>query len=528
MLAKRSRVFWADWAWSLAGAAPFLSVYAVHFLSLGARATGFVQLDQPYYAAIGRDFFTRGDILGASNPYDPGSAAPVIYHQWFPWLLGFAVKVLGLDPGYFYAVLGVLLAVVCARLTMALVEARLEGRPDHRRLLFLLTMWGGGALTLGAFLGHLGGGWRQPFAFDPMSLDPMDGQWFLNWGRNLLFTTEALYHALTAAFWLAVLRRRWTFALVLAALIAQTHPWTGLPALLILAVWSAARYRREPAALSASFLAATLGTLALCLWYHMIYLNGFEAHRLMAARWEIAWTAPLSSLALAYLPAAAAALVEAYRRRGRLDEFGRFLAVCFLTTFLLSKHEWFMRPHQPLHFTRGYSWLALCLLGLPACDDALGRLRRRVPSARARTAALLVVGALLVLDNAVFLARNARSAYASFSPLWMTEQDRDLFAQMRRTRLRGVFLSESYHMCYLSAVYTDVRPYLGHWILTPDFQQRRAQAVAWLRKGEAGAWLDSVDLVAVGPDRVPAALLAAPWRLALSNGRWRLYERARP
>ena len=42
--------------------APFAVVYLGHFLS-GSGATGFIQIDMPYYSANGREIFERGNGL---------------------------------------------------------------------------------------------------------------------------------------------------------------------------------------------------------------------------------------------------------------------------------------------------------------------------------------------------------------------------------------------------------------------------------------------------------------------------------
>src|SRR5438105_15936876 len=96
-------------------------------------------------------------------------------------------------------------------------------------------MWGGGLLCLGRAAQNLLHG--RPAAESLFAYDPFDGWWFQNWGRNLVFPTEAVYHALAAAVWLAVLGRRYALALAAAAFLAATHPFSGLQILLILLVW---------------------------------------------------------------------------------------------------------------------------------------------------------------------------------------------------------------------------------------------------------------------------------------------------
>src|SRR5262245_13067200 len=218
---------------ALAVLLPFYTVHAAHFW-LHPDATGFIQNDQPYYVANGREVFERGNGFAHPNPYDPDPNAPVIYFHWLTWLYGGAVKFLGTDPALVPLVLGLIGGVTCSWLTLRIVECLL---PEIRSVipLFLLAMWGGGLLCLAGLL-FAPGTIRSPsarlFAFDPAS-----GWWFLNWGRNLMYPTESVYHAIVAAVWLAILRGRENWALLGGALLAATHPFSGLQLLLFLGGW---------------------------------------------------------------------------------------------------------------------------------------------------------------------------------------------------------------------------------------------------------------------------------------------------
>src|SRR5439155_21748675 len=85
--------------WPALGVVPFLSIYLAHYASPLGIPTGFIHGDMPYYAANGREIFERGNGLAHPNPYDPDPHAPVIYFHWFTWVLGFAIKKIGIEPG---------------------------------------------------------------------------------------------------------------------------------------------------------------------------------------------------------------------------------------------------------------------------------------------------------------------------------------------------------------------------------------------------------------------------------------------
>ena len=73
---------------------------------------------------------------------------------------------------------------------------------------------------------------------DMFHFDPNEGFWFLNLGRTLIFTTEAFYHLVFLGCVVLVLRRQFAAALLGAAILSASHPFTGLQLLAVLGVWS--------------------------------------------------------------------------------------------------------------------------------------------------------------------------------------------------------------------------------------------------------------------------------------------------
>ena len=63
--------------------------------------------------------------------------------------------------------------------------------------------------------------------------EPFNGWWMLSWGRNCMYTTEAVYHILMVAAWLALLERRWKICMTWVMLLAATHPFSGFQVLAI-------------------------------------------------------------------------------------------------------------------------------------------------------------------------------------------------------------------------------------------------------------------------------------------------------
>lgn len=497
------------WLLSVIAALPFLSLYVHHWMTTEGVPTGFLVGDMAYYSANGRAVFERGNGVCYPNPYDPNPDAPVLYFHWFIWLLGFGITRLGFDPGVQFVVLGIVAAIVCARLTLELVAAVLP-TPRYLPGLFLMTMWGGGLLCAIPLYENVLN--NNPPGYFLFRYDPFNGCWFLNWGRNLLFTTEAVYHSLVALCWLSLLRGRWWIGMAATAALAGTHPFSGFQLLLIVALWSVLDLVHQRGAaqawlhtLSAFFL------LAGFVGYYGLYLESIPQHRALRAAWSLDWTLRPLTLVLAYSIVGFFAGARLLLERRPFPRSVQFLLVCFATSFLLANHQWVVRPRQPLHFTRGYIWMPLALVGLPLIQQLVGFLRDHLPRS-AWIGVLAAAGAVAVTDNAAFLIHTWATPEQG---LVLTSADWDMLRWMNRHRLKGVFVSADLRFNYLSAVYTSLRPYYGHSYNTPDFEHRQSEVDGWFRSNRSGPWLQNVDYLLVPSSDVDRNLQ----RLARVDGR---------
>jgi len=510
-----------QWRWLLV----FLAVLPFQLLILqqmvaGPGATGFLNYDSPYYAANGRAIFERGNGLAYPNPYDSDPQSPAIYFHWLVWVLGFGIKVLHIDPGVLYAGIGVIAGVVCGAVTLRLVELVLPD-PRGRDILYLLTMWGGGALCLAAAASNVLQG--LPWTEEVLRLDPMRGWWFQNWGRNLLSPTEAVYHCLVAVAWIGVLRQRWGLAIGAATALAATHPFSGLQHLLILGSWLiwVAWRERTPAAIGRA--AVLGGVLALFGFYYFWFLNRFPGHRDLQIRWSLAYPITLPQLLWAVGPLLPVVAWRLHRARWRLGETEKFWLLASAVTFLLLKHDWFTSPHQPAHFSRGYLWLPLWLLALPQLQT-WGLALTAPPVRLTRIAALGAIVGLLCLDNATFLISELHSG--EIDRVHLSPEDREMFAWMDRQGLRGVLLFSDTRLSYYASAYTGVRPYLGHLVNTPDMRIRWLSVSAWQRRGETGPWMEVIDYVLIRKADPPVGFDRTGWIELHGNDDYVLLGRA--
>src|SRR5262249_31465439 len=329
---------------------PIYLLYLAHFTNNVASGTGFLAPDAPYYMANARAFFDAGHFtLTYGLPFSPDPNTPRIYFQ--PLTLALAVfwKLTGSDPGILFTVAGLIFAICCARLIIALYDEIVPLTSLAAWLGLLCFFWGGGLLTLtGFFYGLAVGKSWTPIGY-LLVFDPFDGFWFLNLGRNLAFTTEAFYHLIFLGCILLVLRRRFAWALTCAALLSASHPFYGLELLIVLGVWSTIewvgkRHDRPPLYFPVALSVLTV----LHVGYYLVLLNYLsEEHRALQQQWSLPWLLPFSTMMAAYgivATLAAIALIEQWRRTRSLSWTQRLFLIWFAVCLALAKHDLLITP----------------------------------------------------------------------------------------------------------------------------------------------------------------------------------------
>jgi hypothetical protein len=168
-------------------------------------------------------------------------------------------------------------------------------------------------------------------------------------------------------------------------------------------------------------------------------------------------------------------------------------------SLVLANHELFIAPHQPLHFTRGYIWTPLFLLGLPALQRVLAWLARRLRGAVA------LVTALFLLDNSAWvsiqLLTNVKGAGYQLD---LTNDQRAALQRLQEPALADhLLVADDRAFAILAVVYTPLRPWASHIASTPYANQRLAEIEAWVSEGvEVAAWRERpVIFVRESPQR---------------------------
>ena len=466
------------WLCSLLILAPATPPYVFHFLADdGKMPTGFIQGDQQHYMAIAREHFDNGEFtLLYGNPFSPFFDTPRIYFQPQTLLLGLLHKGTQCDPGVLYVIFGFFAAWTCCRIGMALYEDVVGLSSSSHWIGLVVFFWGGGLLVLCGFAISTyyvayGGSYSIRNIFQ---LDPMGGWWFLNLGRNLVLPTEAFYHSLFFAVVLCLRKRRFALASALTLVLAIAHPYTGSELLAILFVWSFLemslhKQRNVPI----PFFIACCGMMVLHLLYYLVYLPGFPEHRSLMLQWEQPWYLRAETMLPAYSLVGAATLWN-FRRIALLRQFlaesrNRLLAAWCLVAVLLSNHDLFMHPIQPLHFDRGYVWSSLFLVGSPTLLAIVNRLRKPGLMKRVGLVCLIL---LFLSDNATWFATVRLT-----SAVRLSADQKAVLVWMNDEGNRGALLvSQDNTMGDLSTVYTPVRTWFAHTGLTP-FEGTRTEEV---------------------------------------------------
>jgi hypothetical protein len=481
---------------------PYWLIPISHVVANPETATGFFHEELPYYIANGRAAFDRGNGLTYPNPYDPDPAAPAIYAHWLLWLLGILPAWLLVDPGDLVVGLTLLTSLGFAFLTWQLLKTRLSPAPVPTAA-FVLAMWGGGLLVVAGFAAGSTGS-TEPYS-SLLQFDPGRGLWFLNWGRNSLFVTESVYHIIVAGCWISEMRGQRAWGTLWCALLATTHPWSGLELLLTLNLWRTLQWYQKRDRDAGIFCAVSIAMLAGFLGYYRIWLPQFPHHLKLQQVWELDWSLSWRSAALAYLPVLIPAVARilqgltaadrekgstdedrrlagvqgesvdltrqipansqsSLQRVGRLDRAERFLLCAVAVSAFLIFHDRWMKPVQPLHFTRGYLWMPLFLIGLPTLLRWISR------SNWVLSAGLIV---LLSIDNLTFSAIHSRWQWQGTTGLHLDVHDRAILRHMHERFPGQLILTQSDSLNYLTPAYANLRPWVGHIFNTPDYKLRK-------------------------------------------------------
>jgi hypothetical protein len=298
-----------------------------------------------------------------------------------------------------------------------------------------------------------------------------------------------------------LLRRRYVTALCLAAVTCASHRFTGVELVSILAGWATLEILMERAAAPPFwFTGGIVLLLALHLGYWLILLSWLSPeHAALAPTWALPWILHWYNEIPEYAIVALAALWQLRGKRRLAPAFAdrtlRLLIAWFVGAFLLANHDLFISPHQPIHFTHGYVWVPLFLIGAPLLVEIAERLL--ATSKRARLCGPIALFGLIFIGNAGWfggagldLLRNGNSDSFFPNAIYIGRSARDVLQRLNdEVFAGGLVVSKARALSYQVIVYTPSRAWYSQMWNTPHPEKRLAQIDALFQNGQDfGEW----------------------------------------
>jgi hypothetical protein len=450
----------------------------------GLVATGFIQYDMASYVANAREHFDQGFHLLYGNPY-AGYDTPAIYFQPQSLLLG-CLQQLGLNPGITFNIFGVAALLFAACVAVRFYCSVVGWRSLAARLGLVCFFWGGGVFTLAGL--EYANIERQLNMWTVLHFDVVNGWWVLNFGRSLIYPTEAYYHGVFLLIMLMLIRRRLGIALGLTALLSLSHPFTGLEAVLIVLAYLGVERALGDASIRPMHLAGSAALVVFHLAYYLFFLNRFADHRAMTVQWGFAppyrpATFVPALFIVGLLAVACWSRWPGWRQLWR-EPRNRLFLVWFLVVFGLTQHDLVMKPKQPIHFARGYDWTALFFLSAPLLVWVLDRLTKIEPF-RLRMLAVSAFMLLFLLDNIVWFGSFLNPHSEISSAIALTKSQEQVLNWLRRsTAPPDMVICSDDKISYLVSAYTRIRSWKGHYANTPSFRERSREVEQVFRDGK--------------------------------------------
>ena len=177
------------------------------------------------------------------------------------------------------------------------------------------------------------------------------------------------------------------------------------------------------------------------------------------------------------------------------DRTLRLLLAWFVGAFLLANHDLFISPRQPIHFTHGYIWVPLFLIGAPI----MIKIAERLLGAPWRIAlpASIALSGLIFLDNAGWfggagldLLRNGNSVSFFPNPIYIRRSAWDVLQRLKgKAFAGGLVVSNVPALSYQVIVYTPLRAWYSQMWNTPHPAERLAELDALFQEGQdLGDW----------------------------------------
>lgn len=493
-----------DWLFAFILTAPMIIFYARHFISHSSwlNPTGFIAYDNVSYIAYAKQYLDADNVkLLYSNPLNDSGNYTGIYFQtqniFFILLLA-----LGIPPGIVLVVFNCLCTMLSFRMVISIYD-HLIVEKQNRKLFISFFCWGGGLLAIaGIPIALINDGGNLDFLDRIFYIDPAWGWWGLNFGRGHFMSSEGYFHFLFLSAILCILKKKWILALVVTTILSLSHPFTGFELVAIIAVWGGVEkfllQRENP---GWSFFTGILLILAFHIFYYLYYLNQFPEHKSLSEQYSLNWRLRFFNMIPAWFIVGALAVFSFIKFKTALfkNENNRLFLCWFLVALILANHELFIKPMQPIHFTRGYIWASLFLLGLPA-------LQKFFQHTKTTTIRFLQIFFIILMfsDNFLWIGNYVRNKASSASTSYITDEQKNLLKVLNQhSTNQTLIIGNDNILTYLSIVHTKAYPWVSHPYTTPYYAKKIKAYEEFIFQNKIdSAWADR-DVIFIFRKNIP-------------------------
>jgi hypothetical protein len=474
-----------NWSFAALLTLPILAFFLFNLYNhdQGLVSTGFIQYDNVTYAANAYQYnWAEHNSLFYTNRLNDSHNYSNIYFNPQVFVLALLMRA-GVSPGYAVMMFTLICAFVFFRIIIALYDS-VKANDEYRTRNILLLAWGGGLLCAAGLFLNAFRMTNHDFWSSLFTLDPAHGWWGLNLGRSLFFSLEAWYHLLFFATILGLVKRKWILAVFLLCILSLSHPFTGIELLLILLTWTVAeKFLIKKIQVPNYFLVSVLIVLGFHLWYYLVFLNRYPEHFSVFEQYSLNWRYRFYHFIPAYCLAAAlvilAASIPGWKKYVSNSNTRLFL-MWAVAAFALANHELFIKPMQPLHFTRGYIWSAMMLAGLPA----LNAIWKFFSEQGAGALFALLFSILFLSDNLLWICANSRRVHEPTGVTLITDEQEAILSGIEKVATyNDLIIGTDEVIPYLSSVRTKSNIWMSHPYNTPFYTKKQLVFLSFIQTG---------------------------------------------
>jgi hypothetical protein len=269
------------------------------------------------------------------------------------------------------------------------------------------------------------------------------------------------------------------------------------------------------------FFLTAIGLTVAHLGYYVWFLNLFKEQQSVYLQLNFPCLIHASSFIPADLIVGGLAFAACHRLPLAREVFSRpsnrLFLVWFLVSFALAHHEFAFRPRQPAHFSRGYTWVPLFLIGVgPMLSTWKFLLSIQAPIIR-----IVGIGAVLLFflsDNILWFASRTVGRYVAagseensgslpdylYNGEMMDARDYAFYIWLnQRPEHTELLVSKDPRIGYLALTYTPFRTWYSHQLNTPFSDQRRQEIEDYYSSGKIPSGWMGRKLFVILPNEEP-------------------------